>query len=823
MADGRDLSNDTRDKWVFDEHKRYSGLPGAQADVGQNLVIDQEHKQISIIRPNGNPVSFIDPKPAPHPSDSDVPGGCYDTVGLSLSGGGIRSAAFCSGVLQGMAAHGVIDRVDYLSTVSGGGYAGASLSVARARNGKAFPFLSTNKDEKVDTPAMRELRANANYLKFGHPVEMLKNLAIYLRGLVANCLLVMPVIFAAAAITLFWNPTYNSLATPETPIVDLIKYFGLGKLGAFAFSLTSIVTAIAGYICWSWHQSLTNGSEFKNRFLLFAWLSLAVIAGLAFFEVQPLLVKKMIDIPGNGTSSFSGYLNGLTTYIAPFIAVVSFAGKYLADILKSGEEGTGWKAFVKKLTTQAAMLIAGLALPLLLWLIYLRLVYWGVDASGVRLPFVPRAPMPLEFMRNALADLKMVRGTAYALVYAVIAAAGVLSWTLLTANGNSLHRLYRDRLSRAFCFYNIFDKAEHVDDIKLSDLKGNRQFHLINTALNIQREPEVNQHGRNADFFLFSPLFIGSRSTHYLPTEDVEKCIESMRGYKTDLATAIAISGAAASSNMGSESIKLFSATLALLNVRLGYWFPNPDRLDTRAPQVQRNLLNPLYYAREIFGALSLQHDEVYLTDGGHVENLGAYELIRRRCQLVIVVDAEADKGMNFPSLIKLQRYARIDLGARIHLCWSGIREVSLRKQMNETGAQIGPHCAIGRIDYDNGGTGILLYIKSSVTGDENDYIKDYNRRYLDFPHEATSDQFFSEEQFEVYRALGFHAVNGLLNGEHLVQTSKGELQSLRDAEADGFGVKATCAILGLAALPKALLPHRPRAKTPTREQKADA
>ncbi len=818
-----DAGNGTTEGWEFDCPKRYSGVPGEQADVGKNLVIDQEHAQISTTRADGGPVTYIEPRPVPHPSDSDVPSGCYDTVGLSLSGGGIRSAAFCTGALQGMAALGVLDKVDYLSTVSGGGYAGAALSVARARNGKAFPFLSTNKDEKVDTPAMRELRANANYLKFGHPVEMLKNLAIYLRGLVANCLLVLPVIFFAAAFTLFWNPTYNSLATPETPLFDLIKFFALGKMGAFAFSILCLVAAVAGYVCWSWHQSLTNGSEFKNRFLFFAWAILVLIAGLAFFEVQPLLVKKMIDNPGNGASSFSGYLNGLTSYIAPFIAVASFAGKYLADILKSGEEGTGWKAFAKKLTMQAAMLIAGLALPLLLWLIYLRLVYWGVDATGVRLPFVPRAPMALEFLRIVLTDPKMARGTAYALVYMVITAAGMLSWTLLTANGNSLHRLYRDRLSKAFCFYNVFGEAVHVDDVKLSDLKGNRQFHLINTALNIQREPDVNQHGRNADFFLFSPLFIGSKSTRYLPTEDFEKGLEPLRGYKTDLATAIAISGAAASSNMGSESIKLFSATLALLNVRLGYWFPNPRKFNSRSRLVKRNALNTLYYAQEIFGALSLKDDDIYLTDGGHVENLGAYELIRRRCQLVIVVDGEADKGMNFPSLIKLQRYARIDLGARIHLCWSGIKDVSLRKQANEAGAQIGPHCAIGRIDYDNGGTGILLYIKSSVTGDENDYIKDYNRRYLDFPHESTSDQFFSEEQFEVYRALGFHAVNGLLKGEHLVQDSNGELQSLRDAEAEGYGVKSACAIIGLAPLPKALLPHRPKSKSPTREQKADA
>src|SRR5262249_26766087 len=51
-------------------------------------------------------------------------------VGLALSGGGIRSAAFCLGSLQALYETGVLGRVDYLSTVSGGGYIGCSLTAA---------------------------------------------------------------------------------------------------------------------------------------------------------------------------------------------------------------------------------------------------------------------------------------------------------------------------------------------------------------------------------------------------------------------------------------------------------------------------------------------------------------------------------------------------------------------------------------------------------------------------------------------------------------------------------------------------------------------
>ena len=76
-----------------------------------------------------------------------------------------------------------------------------------------------------------------------------------------------------------------------------------------------------------------------------------------------------------------------------------------------------------------------------------------------------------------------------------------------------------------------------------------------------------------------------------------------------------------------------------------------------------------------------------------------------------------------------------------------------------------GPHAAIGCIDYGEGRLGTILYLKASLTGDENDYIRDYARRYVSFPHETTSDQFFNEEQFEVYRALGFHIAHGVLSG----------------------------------------------------------
>jgi hypothetical protein len=361
--------------------------------------------------------------------------------------------------------------------------------------------------------------------------------------------------------------------------------------------------------------------------------------------------------------------------------------------------------------------------------------------------------------------------------------------------------LYRDRLSKAFLFdptriegrspgsrsrsrlalasvegvdalmkYENFELAP-IDRFKLSEIScAHTPYHLINSALNIQGSKYANRRGRNADFFVFSPKFIGSGATRYARTEEFEAEVDEL-----DLATAMAISGAAASSNMGASSIKPLTPTLAILNVRLGYWIANPRRL--ALDRKRSSLFDQLYFLEELFGLMREDSETVYLTDGGHIENLGIYELLRRRCRLIIAIDAEADPEMSFRSLVALQRHARIDFGVLISLPWAEIRDATraASEEIARTGglptyaAPHGPHCAVGEIIYPQDGTGILLYVKSSITGDENDYIVDYKRRFPRYPHESTADQLFSEEQFEVYRALGFHAVNALFSGSDRV------------------------------------------------------
>jgi hypothetical protein len=245
---------------------------------------------------------------------------------------------------------------------------------------------------------------------------------------------------------------------------------------------------------------------------------------------------------------------------------------------------------------------------------------------------------------------------------------------------------------------------------------------------------------------------------------------------------------------MGRIAIGWLGPTLALLNLRLGFWLRNPRKLvappdDRRPDNASWEDVLRLYLFAEAAGVLRSDSSRIYITDGGHIDNIGLYQLLKRRCKLIIVVDAEADPGMNFGAFADVQRFARIDEGALVSLDWWPVREAALTraadrsKQVPLDSERHKQHFAIGRIIYENDPQeGILLYVKATVTGDEPDYVLDYERRFPNFPHESTGDQFFSEEQMEAYRALGFHAVRVALE-----ERAK-DVELVKAAEAAGKG-----------------------------------
>jgi hypothetical protein len=804
-----------------------------------------------------------------------------DVTALALSGGGIRSASFSLGVLQALNEKGALDRLDYLSTVSGGGYMGSALSATMTKSKGEFVFGKSTgtrgSDAKLtdvkDTPSIGHVRNYSNYLIPFGARDLVTALAIVFRGLVANVSLVLPVILLAAAITIYSNAERGDLLK-----TDLFGY-PVEWLTVSHFGLTLLVSLLAFplFFAWAIYRSLsTKQSEFRTWVPVIAAVYLVLIAVFFFFELQPYVLTGMFDLTDEVDTSSEGrhsllaaFIKHVATIATPIAAIVTVFRQQVGTLLKSVTTASGVTTKLLAAGAHAGIWIAGAAVPLLIWIGYLYLCYWGIinkplreqakSTAEIHIPVQIKVPgidlrgsidcvandaktrcapkpaaehaadkpkpKPLtggehtpnwliwaavtesnllqKLVPAGLVDTRFVTRVTerpITLLYFTVALLLFLLSYMLMPNANSLHRLYRDRLSKAFLFDPDPKKRGGATDGHAPDVDQGRDFapldtmsiselvpdnerpyapyHLINAALNIQGSDFANRRGRNADFFLFSPRFVGSQATGYAETPKME--MET----GLDLPTAMAISGAAFSSNMGANSIRALTPTLALLNVRTGYWLRNPLSLAVEpmgtGRAVKKRFESRFYLWSEISGRLYEDSKEVYITDGGHIENLGIYELLRRRCKIIIVVDAEADPAMRMPSFIALQRYARIDLGVRINMPWDEIRK-STKCWMGYGGAapaaddkppvcSPGPHAAIGRIDYDGSESGWLLYIKSSLSGDENDYVRDYARRYSDFPHESTGDQFFSEEQFEVYRALGFHIMSRLLAGEDKLQ-----------------------------------------------------
>jgi Patatin-like phospholipase len=377
-------------------------------------------------------------------------------------------------------------------------------------------------------------------------------------------------------------------------------------------------------------------------------------------------------------------------------------------------------------------------------------------------------------------------------VVVAFAVAGIVSWRL-NVNLFSLHAFYANRLVRCYLgasrpddsrppgrpHYapsncpapprnpNLVTGFDRDDDFPLKQLKafsshdGAKQrgysgpFPLINTAMNLVAGKELAWQERMAESFVLTPLYSGCKSTGYRKmdvTEPTEQGGERRPGYGGDLrlGTAISISGAAASPNMGYHSSPAVTFLMTVFNARLGWWLGNPAREKWFEPGPRFGF----YLFKELFGRTNANSRYVYLSDGGHFENLGVYELIRRRCRYIVACDAGEDPALAFWDLGSLVRKCREDLGVRIE-----IDIAPLLKQEHRGRSRW--HCSIGKIRYDDIDVsaipGVLLYIKPSLTGDEPTDIRNYVVGHPKFPHQSTSNQFFSESQFESYRALGEH------------------------------------------------------------------
>jgi hypothetical protein len=346
-------------------------------------------------------------------------------------------------------------------------------------------------------------------------------------------------------------------------------------------------------------------------------------------------------------------------------------------------------------------------------------------------------------------------------------------------NEFSLHYFYKNRLVRCYLGASHtqsreadpFTGFDPQDDIPLDKLRCDAPrtapgapFPIINACLNVTSGTELATQERKGICWTFTPLFSGFVPSRSDADRAASGPVLSDRAFVdtarilggVHLGTAFSISGAAVGPNQGFHSSPQTAFLLTLFNVRLGWWTGNPrDYATWYRP-------GPLFSLRwlilELLGFVNERSAYLSLSDGGHFENLGLYELVRRRCRFIIAIDGEEDPTYCFESLGSAVRKCRSDFGVEIDI---DPRPITPGSQHSST------HWALGTIVYPEQGAepGLLLYLKSSITGDEPADVEEYRRKNPEFPQQPTLDQFFSESQFEAYRELGFHVCQSLLDG----------------------------------------------------------
>lgn len=691
----------------------------------------------------------------------------HDAAGLAFSGGGIRSATFCLGVTQVLARRGLLPQFDYLSTVSGGGYFGSFLSCALGTRqpGDTRPTTPESARERIEdvfqrqggteSGLLRHLRNHSKYLLHGGVLGRLRIVGLVLSGVLWNLMIMLPLPLGAALLAFLVGP-------------------------------------------WLWGGAIAAGGpvlpELWSSWSGRALLGLAAVFGLAWVTLPGIQLVTHGRPPRSAGAIFRGLWENLTLGLGVLTAAA--AGVFLTPALLHGHEAlrlwlAGWQAGGYSLEAVAGLVpatatgAAGAALAVLgAWLA----PHWPrLRALVVRL-FILSGPLLLLFIFLLVGNgLGLARsgGARWEGAGVLGLALGLAAWDWLFVNINTLapHRYYRNRLcecylarripesegrrkalARALAGERVQGRTEVLKQVPLSELGADltAPYHLINMTVNAPASHEKNLRGRGGDFFLASRDFFGSPLTGYARTAELEQADPHF-----DLGTALAVSGAAASPLMGWRTLPHFRFLMTLFNVRLGYWLRHPGR-----PAGHRLLegAGPWYFFRELLGRMDERSRYVYLSDGGHLENLGAYELLRRRCKFIVCVDAGHEPGQECADLIRLQRYAEIDLGARLHFDTADL--------------QIGPnllsraHAILVKIDYASDPArrgaasgsgehpGWMLYVKPALTGTEPAYVRDYRREHPDFPHQSTGDQIYEEEQFEAYRALGESALEGLFRSE---------------------------------------------------------
>jgi len=664
-------------------------------------------------------------------------------AGLALSGGGIRSAIFSLGVMQALAKEGVLNRMDYLSTVSGGGYIGSALTwFLGAPNkdrkfgldAKTFPFGTDagNKDASEDQRNLIDwLRQHGNYLTPGNGITLASGIAIILRGILLNLIVWVPIVITffwllllgtdllAQKINGWWLPSITGASQKSKSLVPAM--LSISGLVAFIFALYSIaysyMTAIRKEKPSSWRYSVRLYFERAAPWPLWIILGTLLFASLPF-----------------ANASLTGWLHEAGGPLAAALGLLSGIWSFLQT---KGSKNRPLPVIVPILG--AALILYGIAL-----------LSFQIAANPCRLPFW----FWLAFINS------------------------IASGFIVNINYVSIHRFYRDRLMETFMpdvdevlkeYETPEGKRKKGDAIMansatiqsmIKDRHSEGPYHIVNTNVVLVASEEPRWKLRGGDSFILTPQHCGSSATGWITSD------RFLSGHLT-LATAMSISGAAANPNTGAGGVGLtrsrsVSLLMALLNLRLGYWTCNPRN--------GSGWMRPNHFLPGLMQAFGLHRETsrfIELSDGGHFDNLALYELIRRRLKLIILCDGAADPNFGFADLDSLRRRIAADFRARIEFVPGPGPDALMPKRLKEltpddAGYAVDADMAktghlLARITYADDSTGALVYIKTTMVDSLSFGVKAYKGAHHDFPDQTTADQFFNEEQFDAYRELGRH------------------------------------------------------------------
>jgi hypothetical protein len=644
---------------------------------------------------------------------------------------------------------------------------------------------------KPPTPGARSMQAMINPSATQIvPLSWMKS-ALVTGGLTASLiLLVRSVLAISEAAGARLGGTDRTVRRPRAVIADILRETGslglaslLGGCGVRALYDLFIGRTLWETIAWgppaligltmlviTVHIGLLGKSmpdelrEWWSR--LGAWLLIYTLGWMAVFATAFY------------AAPFFEYVGRLSQVLLKSVGVAWLAstlwGVYSA---RSATTGEAKSSTVRDLVAQITPYIFIVGLFLLL--------SWGIDllvpALAKALGMSRPATAPGGILGRHWQEMDATNGWAPVGIVALAAllVSLVFSWRL-DVNQFSMHLLYRNRLGRCYLgASNRFRRAQPFtgfaadDDFNLWELKDlleegkpaqdeaapkqrmTAPYLIINAALNLVGGKELAWQQRKAASFVFTQKYCGydfpELPPGYSPTPEYAASVSPVT-----LATAMAISGAAASPNMGYHTSPASAFLMTVFNVRLGWWLGNPRSASWERSSPGNVLVSLL---RELFGLTSDEGKYIYLSDGGHFENLGIYELVRRRCRFILACDAEEDHAFGFSGLGNAIEKCRGDLGVDIEI------DVEPIRRRDERG-HAGWHCAIGKIHYssvdEDQPDGILVYLKSSLTGDEPSDVLRYAAENPGFPHQSTGDQWFDESQFESYRALGCHIVQNV-------------------------------------------------------------